>query len=441
MQLSHSSYLKLAAPFILASATTPILGAVGTAVVGRLGNARYIGAVALGAVIFSTIYWLFNFLRLITSSYSSQAAGRGDQLDAALALFRPAVIALTAGVMIIAFSPFIARGALWILAPEKPVEELVLVYFRTLIWGAPFVLLSFVMIGWLMGQMRLKAVMFLQVATNLFNCILCCIFVFILKMSVDGVALATLLAQLASFAAGAALTLRYARFDWRAVSLKLVLQKQGFKDLMSTNFYLMIRTVCMLIMVNIFMARSTSFGAVTLAANSILFQLQYIMGDVFDGLSSASSVYSGLAVGGRDAKLFWDDLRISGLWAAVFAIVMTMVYQAADGFILGLFTDLPDVLAMAQEFSIYITVFPPLAAAGIVYYGIFNGALKTRMICWSMLLTLGAFLAAERLLLPAFGNTGLWLAFLVFYIGRSGFLLMFLPALLRKLGFSRATLG
>ena len=242
-----------------------------------------------------------------------------------------------------------------------------------------------------------------------------------------------MIAQADSFAAGAWLVWGMVNPNLSRFLLHRVFSKKAFTDLLGTNFYLMIRTVCMLIMVNIFMARSAVSGGVILVANAILFQLQYIMGDVLDGLSSASGVYSGLAVGGRDRGLFQTDLRLSGVWAAIFSVAMSAVFFLTEERVLKLFTDLPEVLAAAGEYSFYITIFPPIAAAGIVYYGIFNGALKTRMICWSMLMTLTVFLAAERILPPLLGNHGLWLAFIVFYIGRSVFLMMFLPALKRKL--------
>lgn len=431
MELSTRSYLRLSAPFILASITTPLLGAVGTAVVGHLGDMDYIGAVALGAVIFSTIHWLFNFLRLITSSYSSQALGRGDQTEINLSFLRPAALALGAGLLMIAAAALIFKVAMFILAPGPRLESLILVYFRILIWGSPATLLNFVVVGWLMGQMRFRAVMFLQISVNLFNCLLCALLVVVFGLNVDGVAWAALIAQLTALAAGLALVAGLTTFKWGR-EFKQIFQKKAFSDLMSTNFYLLIRTACMLVMVNLFMTRSTAFGGATLAANAILFQIQYILGDFFDGLANASSVYSGLALGSRDGALFHRDLKVSAYCGLAVAIGLSLIWLLGDRFFLRLFTDLPEVLLEAERYSNYLAAFPVIAALGIVYYGIFNGALKTRLVCWSMLLTLALYLAADQFLVPRWGNHGLWLSFLVFYLGRSGFLLMFVPTLLKK---------
>ena len=435
MRLTVSSYLRLSAPFALSSITTPLLGAVGTAVAGHLGDMNYIGAVALGAVIFSTIYWLFNFLRLITSSYSSQALGRQNRTEINLSILRPGLIAAGVGLAMIPAGPWIFELSMLILSPEKDIRELIRLYFDILIWGAPFVLINFVIVGWLMGQMRFKAVMVLQVSLNLFNCLLCAVLVLSLEMGVAGVAGAGLISQGLGLAAGAALVRKRTRFDWRR-ELKLIFNKKAFSDLWSTNFYLLIRTACMLVMVNLFMARSAAIGGAALAANAILFQIQYVLGDFFDGLANASSVYSGLAVGRKDEELFRLNLRLSALCGLALAAGLSALWFGGGRFFISLFTNLPEVIAAAADYSIYITLFPLISALGIVYYGIFNGALKTRLVCWSMLLTLGLYLTADHILVPGLGNHGLWLSFIAFYVGRSGFLLLFVPSLLKKIGFA-----
>lgn len=436
MRLTVTSYLRLSAPFIVSSITTPLLGAVGTAVVGHLGDMNYISAVALGAVIFSTIYWLFNFLRLITSSYSSQALGRQDRTEINLSILRPGCLAAVIGLTMIPAAPWIFEISMFILNPDEAIRELTGIYFNILIWGAPFVLVNFVIVGWLMGQMRFKAVMWLQVSLNLFNCLMCAWLVLGLKLGVGGVAWAGLMAQAIALVAGLILVAGRTRFNWRT-EIKLIFNKRAFSDLMSTNFYLLIRTACMLVMVNLFMARSAAIGGAVLAANAILFQVQYILGDFFDGLANASSVYSGLAVGGRDADLFRRDLIISAGCGLMLALMLSAAWFWGDLFFIGLFTNLPEVIEQARIYSVYITLFPLISALGIVYYGIFNGALKTRLVCWSMLLTLTLYLGADHWLVPVWGNHGLWMSFLAFYVGRSGFLLLFVPSLLKKIDFSK----
>ena len=196
--------------------------------------------------------------------------------------------------------------------------------------------------------------------------------------------------------------------------------------------HLTVRMLCMIIMVNSFMHQSSSFGGVLLAANSILFQIQFIMGDILTGLSQAGAIYSGIAFGERNRPMLKDTLRISCIWALGFGLAQSVGYYACRHAILSCFTDLTNVIATAQEYDLFIAFFPLISALGIVYYGVFNGALYTKPICISMLLTAACYLTAYFTLIPLYGNIGLWLAFLVFYIARSGFLLLFVPKLQQR---------
>ena len=196
--------------------------------------------------------------------------------------------------------------------------------------------------------------------------------------------------------------------------------------------HLTVRMFCMIIMVNSFMHQSSAFGGELLAANSILFQIQFIMGDILTGLSQAGAIYSGIAFGEHDRSMLNDTLRISFIWAIGFGLLQTVGYYCCRHAILGCFTNLHSVIATAQQYDLFIAFFPLISALGIVYYGVFNGALYTRPICISMLLTAGCYLTAYFTLIPLYGNIGLWLAFLIFYIARSSFLLFFVPKLQQK---------
>ena len=178
--------------------------------------------------------------------------------------------------------------------------------------------------------------------------------------------------------------------------------------------------------------RGQGVGGELLAANSILFQIQFIMGDILTGLSQAGAIYSGIAFGEHDRSMLNDTLRISFIWAIGFGLLQTVGYYCCRHAILGCFTNLHSVIATAQQYDLFIAFFPLISALGIVYYGVFNGALYTRPICISMLLTAGCYLTAYFTLIPLYGNIGLWLAFLIFYIARSSFLLFFVPKLQQR---------
>lgn len=194
MNLTHKDYLKIAFPFIVSTVTQPLLGAVDTAVIGKLGVAELIGGVAIGTVIMNTLYWLFGFFRVSTTGQSAIALGKKNHVDQASSLFRPFILALFVGVVFIMLQAVIWSGAERIINPEAVVGQNAKVYFDIMIYGAPFVLLNYTVIGWLMGQAKAKETLFTQVFGNVLNIVLDIIFVLYLDMGIAGVAIATLIA-------------------------------------------------------------------------------------------------------------------------------------------------------------------------------------------------------------------------------------------------------
>lgn len=431
MELTHRKYLAVTLPFVISSIAVPVIGAVDTAVVGRLGSPDYISAVALGAVIFSTIYWLLGFLRITTAGMTAQAVGRQDNQEVFYILLRALVMATAIGIFLLICRKAIFNTALLILQPEVNIAELVRQYFEILVWGfVPFLLYQ-VLAGWITGILHIKIIVAVELGISLLNFILDIVLVNVWHLSVQGVAYAFLLAQVAGFIL-AVLFFFWQRQYLTSVNLHSLFAKNACLKLTSCCTHLLIRTLCMLMMVNIFMSESAAMGGSILAANSILFQIQYIMGDVFAGMSQTAALYAGIAVGSGNSKLFKDNLKLSGFWSLFVGFVMSLGYYLLRESVLYFFTDLSDVLSTAYEVDIYIMLFPVISALGIVYYGIFNGALVTAPICYSMLLTGASFLATKIALVPVFGNTGLWQAFLIFYIARTSFLLIFIPYLCRK---------
>lgn len=195
-QLTYKEYLKVTIPFILSTATQPLLGAVNTAVMGHMSEAFYIAAVSLGVILFNNIYWLFGFLRVSTTSFSAQALGSESAKDKFLALARPLLIAIVISLIFLIIYPWIFKYYALLMKPESQVVELMKNYCDIIIWGAPFVLINYVTLGWLMGQMIIRYTMFMQISMNVLNIILSIVFVFIMDMNIQGVAYASLIAQI-----------------------------------------------------------------------------------------------------------------------------------------------------------------------------------------------------------------------------------------------------
>ncbi len=422
-KLTHASYLSLVGPFVFSTITTPLMGAVDTAVVGRLPNASYLGGVAIGAVIFSTLYWLFGFLRVSTSGFAAQAAGALDEEAALWAFLRPLSMAIFIGALFVLLQDFILQGALRLTAPALDVAEQVSVYFRILIWGAPFLLSYYVLLGWLMGMVRMKEVLLLQVVANVLNMALAVLLVQGAGWGVAGAAWATLTAQIMSALAAGVFVWRHSRLRECKICWRNLWDAQALRQMVSVNGDLMLRTICLLAMTNLFTRTGASFGTEMLAANAVLFQIQYIMAYFFDGFANASSVWSGKAKGSGDISAFKKLLCLSGQWSFLAALLLGGLYWRGGEWILPWFTEIPEVIVLSRTYSAWLVLFPFAAAVGLVFYGVFTGASWTGPVRNSTIGALLVFVSAHEVLVPLYGNHGLWGSFLLFTAGRSVFLL------------------
>lgn len=420
--MNYKEYLSIAIPFVIATVTQPLLGAVDTAVIGRLGDASYVGGVAIGTVIFNTMYWLFGFLRVGTSGFSSQSLGSGSEKEAHFAYFRPVIIALCISVLFMLLQKPIIEGAFSLYAPDERVLHSAQDYFNVLIWGAPFVLLGYVNLGWIMGRKLIKETMILQISMNVINIVLDIVFVLYFDMGVKGVAYATLIAQVYGFVLGMGIIFAHISPKRLLLFKEELLNKAELKKIMSVNADLMIRTVCLLVMTNMFVARGNRFGVEILAANAILFQIQYIMCYLFDGLANASSIFAGRAIGAKNVADFKETFHISHVMTGGLSVLLAILLVIIPAPIVALFTDMEAVQALCMAYMGWLVIFPFCIGIGLVYYGIFTGATFTKPVRDSMVVALVVFLAAYFLFIPYFDNHGLWLAFILFSLTRSLYL-------------------
>lgn len=424
MRLKNDEYLAVALPFILSTITQPLLGAVDTAIVGHLGNPAFIAGVSVGAVIFNTIYWLFGFLRVSTTGFSAQSVGSDNPEERMISFYRPLGIALVIGVFFVFMQGIIIKIAAAVISPDPEVLYVVERYFRILIWGAPCVLVNYVILGWLMGQMKVKASMFMQISGNLLNVVLDLFFVYGLSMNVGGIAAATLISQILSLLIGVSMMYRYGNFA--PVDIGKVFDRKAMIEVFKVNRDLMIRTVCLLVHINVFTAASASLGTIILSSNSVLLQIQSLMAYLFDGFANASSVFAGRAAGRGDKRFLKSVWRVSALWSFLMALLLSVLYLFfAPRFIL-LFTNIEEVVNVALEYSLWVALYPLCAAFALVFYGIFTGVSVTAPVRNSTIMALALFVAGYWLLFNRFGNHGLWVSLLLFYAGRSLFLLPFL---------------
>ena len=433
-KIRNTEYLKLALGFTLSTLTTPLLNSVDTAVVGNLSNPVFIGGVTLGGTIFNTIYWLFGFLRVSTSGYSAKAFGENNEKEEITVLIRPVLISLILGFLFVIFQKPILWGFIHFFDAGKEITKYIEVYFNILIWGPPFVFLNYTFLGWIMGRKEIKKCLILQLMTNIVNIFLDLYFVEVLGMDVAGVAVATLISQIMTTLLSIFIILR--TFSLKKIlhniNLKEIFDRSEMKKVGAVNSDLVLRTVCLLVATNLFLEKAAHNGKIILAANSILFQVQYLMSYIFDGFANASSVFSGIAAGEKNfRKLKWV-MRKSIQFCVIISIFLSTAFVFGGKKLLLFYTKNAEVINIANQYKIWIIIFPLVVSFGLVIYGNFTGTTETEYIRNSMIQALIVFLIFYFAGTAINQNHGLWLSFIVFSLARSVFLIRYIGKFLNK---------
>lgn len=431
--LSYKEYLSVTIPFMISTATQPLLGATNTAIMGHMDDAAYIAAVALGVILFNTMYWIFGFLRVSTTAFSSQALGKNSPTEQALSLFRPLSIAIVVGVSFLLLYPWIFQAYANLMKPEPQVVELMRQYCNILIFGAPFVLMNYVTLGWLMGQMLIRYTMMMQISMNVLNIFLSLFFVFGLGLGIEGVAWASLCAQV--YGALVGFTFVYHRRHVMDVTDRLWRELRNLKpflSMMKVNSDLMIRTCCLMGINNLFANAGSSLGTTTLAANAVILEIIFILAYFTDGMANGVSVFTGKAFGRRDLPLWKDTLTIAVRCWAVFVTGVVIALAMGRNELLRIITDVPDVYNLAVEYSFYLLVYPVFAGVGLLLYGMYTGIGQTASVRNMMLIAVAFFYVMQTITLPIWGNHGIWITYVCTYLLESIILVAFLGQARRR---------
>ena len=419
--ITHKIFLSLMIPFILSTITQPLLGAADIAVVGKLNNVNYISGVSIGTLIFNTIYWIFGFLRVSTTAFSAQSSHYSDKKRVSDIFFRPIMIALFISLIMVIFQNIIFESSMKFIKPELEIEKAAITYFKILIWGAPFVLTNYVLLGWLMGLGNIKASMTMQISGNLLNIILDIIFVTVFNFKVEGVAYATLISQIFSTFLGVYFIFPYTYHKY--IDLKSIINKKELISIFCVNRDLMVRTICLVSHNNLFTMASSNLGGDILAINAILFQIMSIISYAFDGIANTASVFAGRARGQKDNLLMKNCWKKTFYWGVIFVILTTVIYLIFSDSIIRIFTKLPNIILLAKEYSKWILLYPSIAFLGLTFYGVFTGSAKTFPIMTSTIIAFILFFISWKYLIPLYENNGVWISLLVFYFGRGVFLI------------------
>ena len=415
----NRSILKLAIPNIISNITIPLLGLVDMILMGHLGSATYIGAIALGGTIFSVLYSFFSFLRAGTTGFTAQALGSSDRTETIYSLYRSLCIGIPIIIFILALQVPIAHLSTLLLDGSDEVKALAISYFYIRIWAAPANILLYCLNGWFVGMQNTKIPMFIAILINVMNIIFSIFFVLILKQNVTGVALGTVIAQYCGLTLALILLIKNYKSYFIKIDRKTLFDFNKIRRFFKVNTDLMIRSFLLIISIAFFTNQSAKLGDNILAVNMILLQSFYIFSYFTDGFAYAGEAMVGKFVGSKDRNNLVKVIRFLLVWGFSISIPFTILYAIFPSTFVKIISDTPDILLEVEPYYIYMIIIPLITFAAFIWDGIYIGATASKAIRNTMIIsTIFVFIPSWYILTPKFGNHGLWIAFLCFMIAR-----------------------
>jgi len=415
----NRSILKLAIPNIVSNITVPLLGLVDMILMGHQSSVAYIGAVGLGGTIFSVMYSIFSFMRAGTTGFTAQAYGAGNRSEMIYSLYRSLCIALAATVIVLALQVPIEWLSMRLLHGSDDVLALTAQYFYVRIWAAPAVLCLYAFNGWFIGMQDTTVPMITAIAVNVVNIGLSILFVNHFGMGIKGVALGTVIAQYSGLLLSLVFLLTKYRESIIPFDKDTLLQTDKVKRFFKVNTDFMIRSILLVLSIAFFTNQSAKLGDDILAVNMILMQFFYIFSYFTDGFAYAGEALVGRFTGSCDMENLRQTVKKLLLWGFALSLPFTLLYAFFPDTLINIISDRPEVASQALPYHIYAIVTPIITFAAFIWDGIYIGATAASHIRNTMIISsIFVFLPASLIMIPHFGNHGLWCAFMLFMLAR-----------------------
>ncbi|MBX3572677.1 MAG: MATE family efflux transporter [Mesorhizobium sp.] len=430
IEVTNRLVLSIALPMMLAYLTTPLLGLVDTAVIGQFGDAAMLGGLAAGAIIFDLVFATFNFLRSGTTGLVAQAFGRGDTPDEQVHFWRAFVLAILAGLTLLAAAPLVASAGAWFIGGEQAVTQAMGSYVTIRLVSAPLALANYAILGYLLGRGEAGLSLALQLLLNGVNIAMSIWLGLMLEWGVAGVAWGTVLGETIAFLAGMAILIRRFAGQPRVRRTDLLALAPILRTL-SLNLDIMIRSFVLVGAFALMTRQGAQLGTLTLAANAVLMNFFLVGGYFLDGFATAAEQLTGRSIGARQEPALRRTLWLTATWGFGTAAAVTVLFQVLGDRIIAVITTAPEVRAVA---GLYLPWAALTALTGVLAFqmdGVYIGATWSNAMRNMMLLSFAAFLAALLVLPQILGNHGLWISLHVFLLARGFSLLALLPGRVR----------
>ena len=423
----HKEILSLAIPSIVTNITVPLLGLVDVAIVGHMGDASYIGAIAVGTMMMNVICWLFGFLRMGTSGMTSQAYGRGDSKEAATILFQAIALGAAIGILFVLFQPLLLRLFLFFMRPSDEIRAFASVYFHVCVFGLPAALVMYGLTGWFIGMQDTRTPMTVSIFQNIVNIMTSLLLVYVFGMKVEGVALGTLTAQYSGLLLALYILRRkyashyqllFSQFTLRPGDYSSFSYKHTLNRFFRVNRDIFLRTLFLVAVNAAFTSVGSRQGDVILAVNTLLFQFFTLYSYIMDGFAYAGEAICGKYYGAGNAPSFHACIRRLFAWGVIMTVVYTAAYYFGANDILYVLSNEQTVIEASEPYLLWVALIPVAGMGAFIWDGVFIGITDSRGMLLSCFVAAIVFAIILSLFFTTMGNHALWLALLSYLLAR-----------------------
>jgi len=415
---THRRVWALAAPMILSNISVPLVALVDSMVIGHLPHAHQLGAVAVGASLYTFLAWAMGFLRMGSTGFAAQAAGRKDGAALRQILLQGLLLALGLAILLGTVGIPLSHMALEWMQPSAQLNQLTRDFFHTRLFGLPAALASYALVGWFLGTQNARAPLAILLTTNLVNIALNLWFVLGLEWGVAGSARASVIAEWTGALLGLALTQKALRAYPGHIAWAALKRWQSWRPLLAVNRDIFIRSLALQSVFFMITVQGARLGDATVAANALLLNGLLLTAHALDGLAHAVEALCGHAIGARDRQTLRRSLVVAGGWSLIASLGFALLFTIAGHLFIAMQTDIPSVRETADTYLPYLAVLPLIAVWSYLLDGLFIGATRAREMRDGMLLTVLIVLPFAWVL-QGLGNHGLWISFLLFMALRS----------------------